>query len=122
MNITLEANGVDFIPEVVCKRILQVLVSGGRLPISRRALVERIIDRSYDVLLLRPHNDNGVQNNHDCAHTDAFDVDPENLTPIPGVEQVVGARRNGWHVRKRDLKEGVPVQPFVVSLSSIHAR
>ena len=71
----------------------------------------------FEVLLLRPHNDNSVHNNYDCAHTDAFNVDPKNLTPIPGIKQVVGARHNGWYVRKSDLKESVSVQLFVVFLS-----
>ena len=72
------------------------------------------VENVPDVLVLREQYDAHVQAAEHQAHEQALDVDPEHLSAVPGVPQVVDGGGDGWNVDERDLEERVPIDSLVV--------
>ena len=58
-----------------------------------------------DVLVLSEQDDADVQTAENDAHDQALDVDPEHLSTIPGVPQVIYRGSDGRNVNERDLEK-----------------
>ena len=64
--------------------------------------------------MLGSANNIDVKDAHANTKNDAFDVDPEDLAAVPGVEQVEATSCEGWNVDTSDLEQSIPVHTLVV--------
>ena len=55
-----------------------------------------------------------MQATHDQAHDQAFNINPEDLSTVPGVPEVVHGGCNGWNVDKGDLEKWIAIDTLVV--------
>ena len=102
----------DIIGESLGLSIDQVFLLGNNNTIVVNVLFS--IEYSADILRLVPDDDNDFECDHDQAHDDSLDIDPEDLATVPSVEQVVTASSYHRQVYKSDLEQSVPVHPLVV--------
>jgi hypothetical protein len=102
----------DLVGEVFRCLVHQVLVTTARRQLGTvRLLYVKVISK---VLFLGPQNDDHVKDAHYGSHDDALNVDPEYLTTVPGVPQIVDGGCDGWHVDEGDLEESVAIDSLVV--------
>lgn len=117
-----------FLRDVVCQvfsilvHIDAIFITLGYATLSLKLAVIPEVEDGDKVLLLCSDHDDGVKNNHQGHHDQVFDVDPENLPPVPRVEQVVETCKNGWKVDKRDLEQCVPVHALMELGTKFHLR
>lgn len=67
-----------------------------------------------DVLSLCSEEDYEMQNDHTGTPSQIFNVNPEDLTTIPSVKDVVDRSNHSWHHRECYLEECVSVHSSIV--------
>jgi len=72
------------------------------------------IEDSANVLALVPDNHHHLEDDHDEAHDEALDIDPEDLAAVPRVEQVVATCGHHGQVHKGDLEQCVAIDALIV--------
>jgi hypothetical protein len=72
------------------------------------------VENLSDILALSSEEHNQVENDHTGTPSQIFNVDPENLTTVPGVENVVDGSYHSWHHRECNLEKRVPVHSTIV--------
>lgn len=57
-----------------------------------------------------------MEDDHEDGGDDALNINPEDLSPVPSVVQVVYVGSYDWHEHKRYLYQSIPVEFFVILL------